>query len=290
MIKLRQAMVGFAVLVLVAACGTTGLPSGVATSLPPDLGSNAPDASVPLAADSVATYRAYLETTTDLLVQRTRPFVDAVIAGKVAAARELYAPAHQPYARVEAVADVFGDLDLAINAREIEVPAGTTFSGFHRLERALWAQNTTAGMVPIARKLLVDVSALQALVKTVDLDPATIANGAAGLMNEVSASKLAGEEEPWSHTDLWDIEANVAGAQVAWNAVRPLVAGRAAALATTIDADFGALLSALHAYQRGTGFALFPTLTASDTQALTQLVDTLADPLSQVGAIVVSAR
>ena len=83
MIKLRGAAFGFAVLILVAACAGAA-PSSAGSSGLPSQDSSAPDASVPLAADSVATYRAYIEQNADLLVQRTRPFVDAVVAGKIA--------------------------------------------------------------------------------------------------------------------------------------------------------------------------------------------------------------
>ena len=289
MIKLRGAAFGFAVLVLVAACGSAA-PSSAGSSGLPSQDSSAPDASVPLAADSVATYRAYIEQNADLLVQRTRPFVDAVVAGKIAQARALYAPAREPYERIEPVAGVFGDLDPAIDALESDVPAGGTFSGFHRLERALWQQNTTAGMAPMAKKLLADVIQVQALVKTIDLDPATIANGAVGLLNEISATKISGVEDRYSHTDLWDIEANVVGAQAAYNSVRPLVVTRATALASTIDGGFSGVLAALQPYQKGAGFVSFTTLTPADTQAFGQLIDALADPLSQVAAIVVSAQ
>ena len=289
MIKLRGAAFGFAVLVLVAACAGAA-PSSAGSSGLPSQDSSAPDASVPLAADSVATYRAYIEQNADLLVQRTRPFVDAVVAGKIAQARALYAPAREPYERIEPVAGVFGDLDPAIDGLESDVPAGGTFSGFHRLERALWQQNTTAGMAPMAKKLLADVIQVQALVKTIDLDPATIANGAVGLLNEISATKISGVEDRYSHTDLWDIEANVVGAQAAYNSVRPLVITRATALATTIDGGFSGVLAALQPYQKGAGFVSFTTLTPADTQALGQLIDALADPLSQVAAIVVSAQ
>jgi len=289
MIKLRQAALGFAVLVL-AACGTSANPSLGPSSAPVGQGSIAPDASQPLAADSVTAYRTYLETNTDLLVQRTTTFSNAVVAGKIVEARALYAAAREPYERIEPVAESFGDLDPAIDARENDIAAGATFTGFHRLERALWQQNSLVGMAPIAKKLLADVIMLQTLVKTVDLDPATIANGAVGLLNEVSASKITGEEDRYSHTDLWDFAANVVGAQEAFNAVRPLVVARSATLATTIDAGFQALLGALQPYQKGTGYVLYSALTTADTQALSQLIDALADPLSQVAAIVVTAQ
>ena len=286
---LRLAAAGLAALLFVGGCAGSALPS-LAAGSPQAQDSSGPEASVPLAADSVSTYRAYLVTNADLLVARTKPFVDAIVAGKVAQAKALYAAAHEPYERIEPVADVFGDLDPAIDEAESDVTAGATFGGFHRLEKALWQANTTTGMTPIAKKLLTDVTQLQALVKTVDLDPATIANGAVGVLNDISSSKTSGTEERYSHTDVWDIEANVNGVQAAWTAVKPLVVTRAAALASSIDDGLTALQAALQPFQKGSGWVAFSTLTPADTQAIGALVDALADPLSQVAAIVVSAQ
>ena len=284
----RPLALAIAVVALVGGCAgpaVTGAPSN-----PPVEQSTAPEASQATAADSVATYRAYIEMNTDLLVTRTKAFAAAVESGKLAEAKTLYAPAREPYEAIEPVAETFGDLDPEIDSRINDVPAGGTFTGFHRIEEALWSKNSTAGMTPIARKLVTDVTQLQALVKTVDLDPATIANGAVGLLNEVSASKITGEEDRYSHTDLWDLEANVIGAQAAWTAIKPLVVSRAPDLATTIDQGFSAVLDALQPFQKGDGYVLFTTLTPTDTQTLSQLIDALADPLSQVAAIVVTAQ
>ena len=285
----RTAGLALAALVLVAACGGSATPIPIASSVPV-VGSTGPDASIPTAADAVSTYRAYIEMNTDLLVTRTKAFTDAVIAGKLAEAKALYAPAREPYERIEPVAEVFGDLDPEIDARINDVPAGGTFTGFHRIEEALWTKNSTAGMAPIAKKLQADVIQLQALVKTVDLDPATIANGAVGLLNEVSSSKITGEEDRYSHTDLWDFEANVVGAQEAWNSVKAFVIARSPDLAATIDSGFAAVLAGLDPFKKGDGFVSYTVLKPADTLALSQLIDALADPLSQVAAIVVTAQ
>ena len=44
--------------------------------------------------------------------------------------------------------------------------------------------------------------------------------GAAGLIEEVAASKISGEEDRYSHTDLWDF-ANIDGAQKIVDLLRP---------------------------------------------------------------------
>jgi iron uptake system component EfeO len=290
MSSLRPAAIALAVLFVAAGCSSAASP-GVASSSGPQVpASIGPEASIPTAADSVATYRTYLETNADLLVQKTKSFVDAVVANKLAGARELYAGARYPYEAIEPVAESFGDLDPQIDARENDVPAGGTWTGFHRLEKALWVANSTAGMAAIAHKLMTDVTTLQGLVKTVELDPATIANGAVGLLNEVSSSKITGEEDRYSHTDLSDFEANVIGSQAAFNAVRPLVVPRSPALAAMIDQRFADVLAALAAFKKGSSYVSFITLTTTDTQNLSTLIDALADPLSQVAAIVVAAN
>ena len=56
-----------------------------------------------------------------------------------------------------------------------------------------------------------------------------------GLMEEVATSKVTGEEEYWSHTDLWDFAANVKGARAAFEDVRPILAKRDPALEKTLD-------------------------------------------------------
>ena len=60
-------------------------------------------------------------------------------------------------------------------------------------------------------------------MKNVNLQAVQIANGANELLGEVSASKITGEEERYSHIDLVDFKANVEGSQVAFESVEPLL-------------------------------------------------------------------
>src|SRR5215218_9455345 len=99
------------------------------------------------------------ETTATETQRQSSPQVAAVAAGNVAEAKELYAAPRIPYERIEPVADSFGALDPKIDARENDVAAGE-FEGFHRIEKALWEEGTTAGMAPVAEQLQRDVEAL----------------------------------------------------------------------------------------------------------------------------------
>jgi iron uptake system component EfeO len=240
----------------------------------------------PGAEAAVVQYRKYLEQNTDELVATTAPFVVAVEAGEVGKAKSLYPAARVPYERIEPVAESFGDLDPRIDARENDVPA-SEFGGFHRIEKALWEEGTAKGMAPVAKQLLADVEELRQKVKNVDLQAVQIANGANELLAEVSASKITGEEERYSHIDLVDFEANVEGSQVAFEAVEPLLSKKDPKLAKEIEASFEDVYASLKPNRRGDGFVSYTELTKADTRKLAQEIDALAEELSQVPAQIV---
>jgi len=236
---------------------------------------------------AIAHYRKHLERNTAELVATTEPFVAAVVAGEAAKARSLYPAARIPYERIEPVAESFGGLDPRIDARANDIPPNE-FGGFHRIEKALWVANTTDGMAPVAEQLLADVEELRAKVRNVELQAVQIANGANELLGEVSASKITGEEERYSHVDLVDFEANVEGAEAAFEAVEPLLSKKDPKLAREIEASFEDVYAALKPYRRGDGFVPYTELSKADTRKLAQEIDALAEELSQVPAQIVS--
>jgi iron uptake system component EfeO len=243
----------------------------------------------PKAEAVVADYRDYLERNADELVAKTKPFVAAVVAGELDKAKGLYATARAPYERIEPVAETFGDLDPEIDARENDIPADE-FGGFHRIEKALWEEESLKGRAPVAEDLLADVEELAGKVKTVELEPEQIANGANELLAEVSASKITGEEERYSHIDLVDFEANVEGSEAAFEAVKPLLDETDPDLAGEIEADFKAVFNSLEPYRTEDGFVPYTELTEADTKKLAVGIDTLAEKLSQVPAEIASSE
>jgi iron uptake system component EfeO len=239
--------------------------------------------------ESIETYRSYLEENTAELVSATEPFVAAVVAGEIDKAKSLYPAARIPYERIEPVAESFGSLDPRIDARENDVPA-SEFEGFHRLEKALWEEESLKGMAPVAEQLQADVEELAEKVKTVELQAVQIANGANELLGEVSASKITGEEERYSHIDLVDFEANVEGSEAAFEAVKPLLEPEDIDLAGEIEADFKMVFNSLEPYRTEDGFVLYTDLTKADTKKLAVGIDTLAEKLSLVPAAIASAE
>jgi iron uptake system component EfeO len=232
-------------------------------------------------------YQQYVEGETQKLTKDTTAFVAAVKAGDVAKAKALFAPTRESYERIEPVAESFGTLDPEMDARENDVEDGTKWTGFHRIEKTLWEDNTTKGLDPIADKLLADAKLLEKKASGLTYQPAELANGATGLLDEVSKSKITGEEDRYSHTDLYDFAANVDGSQAAYKLLRPALAEKDPELAKQIDERFIAVDSLLAKYRKGDGFVLYTTLTPADTKKLSQSVDALAEPLSKVASQVV---
>lgn len=239
---------------------------------------------------AVKTYLDYVKGEADELGSAVAPFSNAVRAGDIATARNLFASARAHYESIEPIAESFGDLDPAIDAREGDVP-DAQWGGFHRIEKALWADNNVAGMGPVADKLDADIAQLRTQIDTIELQPAQIANGAVELLNEVSTSKITGEEDRYSHTDLSDFAANLAGSKAAFEALQPLLQGEQSSLSDNIETSFTTVQTALDQYKSseptGNGYALYNTLTADQTRALSTSIDTLAEPLSQLAAAVV---
>jgi iron uptake system component EfeO len=237
---------------------------------------------------AVDQYRQYLEAQTAELVTTTKGFTDAVDAGNLDQAKALYAPSRVAYERIEPVAETFGDLDPKIDAREGDVPKNA-WGGYHYIEQKLWVDGTTNGLSSYTKDLNDNVATLQNLVKDVDLQPAGIANGAVELLNEVSRSKITGEEERYSRTDLVDFEANVQGAEAAYDAVKPILQKKNPQLVADLDANFAAVYAALQPYKTGDTYVAYTALTDDDTKALSQVIDALAEPLSKVSKQVVGS-
>lgn len=249
--------------------------------------------STEIAADLTVELQSYqqfaLEQMDQFLIE-TEKFVELFKAGDIEGAKAAYAPARMYFERSEPIAESFGDLDPRIDGRladiEEEGKGKEEWSGYHKLEYALWEESTIAGYETVADQLLADTKELHALVQTVEVTPELMITGAVDLLNEVSTSKISGEEEIYSHTDLYDFKANIEGAEKIFEILRPKLEAKDAALVAMLDEKFKAVddLLANHATADG-GYVSYLDLTDADTKALAAAVNQLGEPLSQMGIV-----
>ncbi|WP_338748125.1 iron uptake system protein EfeO [Janibacter alittae] len=257
------------------------------------------DAEVPVSDQASVTqaednYAAYVQDQSDQLLTRTQEFVELYKAGKDDEARELYPRARVHWERIETVAESFGDIDPKLDAREADLEEGQKWTGWHRIEKDLWPQDaqdytplTDDERATVADDLLETTTMLDTRLQDMTFTIDQISNGSIGLLEEVAMGKITGEEEIWSHTDLWDFQANVDGARVAYEGVRPVLLTTDEQLATELDRRFEALQEELDRHRTGKdGFVSYTELSDSDVQALADDVSALSEPLSKLtGAI-----
>lgn len=96
----------------------------------------------------------------------------------MASARALYTPARVSYERIEPVAELFSDLDAAMDARADDWKLREKdpgFTGFHRLEYDLFAGGDLGSSVRVADRLLADAKDLQDRILGLTVPPAVMA-------------------------------------------------------------------------------------------------------------------
>ncbi|ALS79517.1 iron uptake system protein EfeO [Planococcus kocurii] len=240
--------------------------------------------------NEVDAYKQFAIEQMNQFVVETEKFTEAVKSGDIETAKAIYPQARMYFERSEPIAESFGDLDPRIDARLADIEeAGQgeeDWSGYHKIEYGLWVENTTEGYEEVADQLLVDTKELRARVETVEVTPDLMMTGAVDLLNEVSTSKITGEEEIFSHTDLYDFQANVEGAEKIFHILEPEIEKKDAALTEDLQAKFDALYELLDKHATGEdGFVSYEELTSEDTKQLAEAVNQLGEPLSRMGII-----
>lgn len=240
-------------------------------------------------------YKKFVEEQIDMLLKDTENFAQLLKAGKLDEAKKAYPLIRMAYERSEPIAESFGESDIKIDYRladfKEEFKTEEGWKGFHRIEKILWEENTTKGTEKYADELVNDIKELKAKITTIEVTPDLMLTGAIDLLNEVSTQKITGEEEIFSHTDLYDFRANIEGAQKIFELFRPKLEKKDAKLVATLDTEFKAVNDLLNKYMTDDKhYKLYTDLTKEDTKALAEAVTKLGEPLSQMGIIVETSK
>ncbi|GIN85176.1 iron ABC transporter substrate-binding protein [Heyndrickxia sporothermodurans] len=241
-------------------------------------------AEAPKMEDVTKAYHNFAISEIDQFVKATEEFTNAVKNGDIEKAKEIYPTARMYYERSEPIAESFGDLDPKIDAREGDVKE-EEWTGYHRIEKGLWKENTTKGYEKYADQLLKDAKLLRAKVETVEVTPDVLVTGAVDLLNEVSTSKVTGEEDRYSHTDLYDFAANVQGAEKIYELLKPELEKKDKDLSKKIEDHFIQVNQLLEKHNKDGKYVLYTQLKKSEVKQLSQAIDALAEPLSQLGIV-----
>lgn len=230
-------------------------------------------------------YARYVDTQVADLVKRIEVFTTAVERGDLEGAKASYAAARVPWERIEPIAELFPDVDKAIDFRQEDFQGGVNdpeFKGFHRIEKALWADGSTDGLAPFAADLRVKVDELGTRIGALMIDPRVMARGAGELIDEVAQSKMTGEEDRYSKMDLYSIDGNVDGSAEIVNDLRPILQDLDAAYLARLDAANAAVESVIAVYAVGDGFKAFDQVSASDLKLMQARLADLSELLAEL--------
>jgi iron uptake system component EfeO len=270
-----------------------------------DVDSTAGSSAATLLRDGTKGYAEYVDGQVTDMVAAVEQLQRDVDAGDLAAAKTDYAKARPFYEHVESDVDGFvkkghaatdnaGNLDYLVDMRQSNLDESVGWSGFHAVEKDLFeAGAITDGTKRTAADLTENVQLLAKLVPTLDYKPEDLANGAAGLLEEVQSNKITGEEEAYSHIDLVDLAANVEGSRQAFASLKPGLTKLDPALTKQIAAQFDATNRLMDTFRDADdlgGFVTWDAATkAAHANAISQQVQALQDPLSRLAEKVATA-
>ncbi|AKV09006.1 multidrug DMT transporter permease [Pseudomonas fluorescens NCIMB 11764] len=231
-------------------------------------------------------FRVYLSSQSTALIKAVTALEQAIEAGDLSQAQALYVPARTAYQRIAPAAQRLAELDNTINARadyfeKREQDPG--FSGFHRLEYALFQQRTLDGLTPVAQRLLTDVTTLKQQLLAQSLPPEQLVSTVVRNLNnlgEVRAS--SGEEERYSRTDLNGFAGNLFAARKVVDLLRPLLTKSAAELLPTLDNAIASLDAELDGFKVEKGYASYDSVSAEQRKQIADMAKALADALDGI--------
>jgi iron uptake system component EfeO len=237
---------------------------------------------------SLDRYETYLQRNSSKLLHWADTIVLKVDEGSFPKAGSRYAAARVPYGHLDPAAQAFVSLNARIDALESEI-SPDKFGGFHELEKAIFWEESTAGMTPVAQQLGVDIEELQRRLVSADLPPAQIISGATKVLQGILVNEIWGTAEPYAHADLTDIAAKVEGIDAAFKAAQPLLAEQDPKLTKQIEDQLQTVYAKVGQYgilarepeqardqEPGISFVVYDQITQEERWKLAQPIRSLA--------------
>jgi iron uptake system component EfeO len=267
-------------------CTTEGTGDAGGTGIGDDVAGSTTDN--PLVEDALAEYTTYVQDQVDETITATTTLTDAVRAGDLEGAKAAFAPSRQGWERIEPIAGLVEELDGAMDARvdDFVDENDPAFTGWHRIEYILWEEGETESAVEFADKLDDDLQTLKTELASLEIPPAALAVGSSELIDEVANGKITGEEDRYSHTDLWDFAANVEGSKKGFELLTPAIEEEDPELVETIDGLYTELEGQLSAYEDGNGgYVSYTELTDADKTEMQTTLAALSENLATVAGV-----
>lgn len=214
----------------------------------------------------VTQYRAEVSAGLAVLATDTDHLQALADAGQLAQAKQAWLVAHLDYARLGAAYDTFGNFNDEIDGRPNGLPQGVddpSWTGFLRLEYALWQNQPAARVASVADQLDTYVHQLVLAFpeQTTPLNDLSLRTHE--ILENTLQFELTDETDQGSHTGLATAKANVQGTEMILGIIAPLLEEREPTLLANLKSDLYQLAALLATYQ-------LPDGTWTPVQSLTQ--------------------
>ncbi|MDR0673034.1 MAG: FTR1 family protein [Zoogloeaceae bacterium] len=230
--------------------------------------------------------RVFLVLQSNALAREADSLSEAIAAGDLEAARNLWLEARAPYKRMEAVVGRMADLASRLNPEAeylAEREKDAAFTGFHRLEKGLFQEKRLVGLEPFARQLAEDAQTLKARLREgIAQRPEDLAESALWQARRLADGAIQQGENPYAQSDLADIEANLEGMEKSVMLLDALLSGANAPLAEEHRQRLQALRDTLEAQRVKDVFPPYARVSEADRGDLAQKMAALAETLEKI--------
>lgn len=233
-------------------------------------------------------FKEYLLKNAIKLEDEYKGFKDNILNHKLDDARKAYPFVHGHYEILELAEQSFSEVDPSIDEHD----AGQSdLHGFHLIEKYLFTDNAKdININDELNTLEGNINKLQPLINDFKYTPDIIANGMIDIFDEISKTKVTGEEEVHSHTDLQDISNNINGTEEGFNIIMPVIECKKD-IVNKIRDDFNQVKGLINKYVNNDGsFVSFDQVSSNDKSAISNAVNLLANDFSNLPSVIASNK
>ncbi|MGN6722049.1 MAG: iron uptake transporter permease EfeU [Marmoricola sp.] len=195
-------------------------------------------------------YIAYAQAQLGRLASKMQTLRTTLASGNLAASRAQWLDAQLAWELVGASYNSFGDPGVAIDGFPSGLPKGVAdpkFTGLHRIEYGLFHGQSPTSLVPVADRLLADITSLRKQVAEIASDPVDLTLRAHEILEDAQRDHLSGVDNFGGNAAYPMTWANLQVTRTVWNELATSIKSRNAKLFAQAEQAFDRLEAALAA-------------------------------------------
>lgn len=263
------------------ACGLLSNPRGVLHVLPSEEARSAASAvTIRKFLGPLAEFRVNTILGAGKAVASAEALATAIDTGDLETARSAWRAARLDYRRIEPLAYRLSDMENRIDPLPAYLgqrEADPAFTGYHRLEYGLFAQNKLTGLAPVAQELVADLKTLQQRLKDLSIDPDLLMAVPADMARHLAQTQVVSGEDTYAQTDLDEFAQSAAALRTLAALFEPLLGDIDPDLQSRLSTDLDALDAALGGLEADGGYPSYDAVGDGERQALAARFAALAD-------------